>query len=421
MSRTYGVNIEVPGEGLKHYRPDFQAENRAWKAVLIRARNGATVTCACPGQGAKHLAIRHFDDADLFTLARYPLSGDQHAQDCRFYSPNPKRSGLCGYQSNVVEEGPEGISVRLEIGLTRRTPQAQTTQGQIHAPATTRGRGSQPAMRLLGLLHLLWEEANLNTWWPAMQGKRNQWLVNRELEKAASEITASRVKLNSVLLLPDSRADGDWAKRNQACVRRAVDERRRLIAVVPLMKYSDERAQGMLSALKIAGFHGIPHLSMTPALWNETCRRFPHAITAWQHQQQVMAVAALEIKPGKAVGRFADVVSLALMPVTANWIPFDSMYEKRIADKLTAEGRGFSKPLRYDADNAVIFPDFVLRDMTKETPLEVFGRSDEAYIARKAEKTAYYQAEYGDGYWWCWNAADDPEGRNIPPFPSTDR
>ena len=161
-------------------------------------------------------------------------------------------------------------------------------------------------------------------------------------------------------------------------------------------------------------------MDMTAALWKETCRRFPRAITAWEHQQQIMAIAVLDIKPGKVRGRYANVVDLALMPVTENWIPFDSMYEKRIADKLTAENRGFTKPLRYDADENVVFPDFILLDMAKDTPLEIFGRSDEAYIVRQAEKTAYYEKEYGTGHWWCWNAANDPEGRNIPPFPPPD-
>ena len=88
-----------------------------------------------------------------------------------------------------------------------------------------------------------------------------------------------------------------------------------------------------------------------------------------------------------------------------------------MADKLTAEGRGFIKPLRFDADEDVVFPDFILRDTGDDTPLEVFGRSDEAYEARREVKMAYYEKTFGIGNWWCWNAAADPDGLRIPPFP----
>ncbi|MEZ7138097.1 hypothetical protein ACBR42_17185, partial [Komagataeibacter sp. SM21] len=49
------------------------------------------------------------------------------------------------------------------------------------------------------------------------------------------------------------------------------------------------------------------------------------------------------------------------------------------------------------------------------TPMEVFGRDDEAYAARRQEKIRYYNDVYGQNEWWCWNAAAAP--RNIPPFP----
>ncbi|HFH3238659.1 TPA: hypothetical protein ACGJTY_006285, partial [Pseudomonas aeruginosa] len=54
----------------------------------------------------------------------------------------------------------------------------------------------------------------------------------------------------------------------------------------------------------------------------------------------------------------------------------------------------------------------------KDCPLEVFGMSTPAYLERKAVKTAWYNREYGGAGWWSWNAAADPKGKNIPPFPA---
>ena len=85
-----------------------------------------------------------------------------------------------------------------------------------------------------------------------------------------------------------------------------------------------------------------------------------------------------------------SIVGLALMQVSTSWIPVESSYELVIADKLVAEERAFLKPLRYDAGQAAVHPDFILLDTEGEAPMEVFGRSDEAYVNRRQEKVEYF-------------------------------
>lgn len=420
MGKTYSVIIELPGQKATKFSPEFQTDNafaKGWKATLTKAHRGGTVSCACPGKGSKLLAVRHYD-SDSFCLARYPLTGGEHGNDCRFYAPDPEKSGMSGYQKGVIEDGPNGtIKIRLEIGLKKKEPSKQDIQ-PAPAPPPTGARNSKPAMRLLGLLNYLWDEADLNSWWPAMKGKRDLGRINLWLDEAASNITAAKVKLNSVLLLADHKPDGQWATKNRQRVDAAQKANTRLLAIVPLAGYNPERDKEMASALKIVGFHGIPILDMHPGLWGRACKRFPRAIAAWQSNQRIMAIAELDLKKD---GKYANVVDIALMPVTSNWIPFDSMYELMIADKLTNEERGFLKPLRFDADEDIVFPDFILRDTGADTPLEVFGRSDETYETRKAIKMAYYQKEFGTDLWWYWDAAQDPDGNTIKPFPETKR
>lgn len=420
MGKTYSVIIELPGQKATKFSPEFQTDNafaKGWKATLTKAHRGGTVSCACPGKGSKLLAVRHYD-SDSFCLARYPLTGGEHGNDCRFYAPDLEKSGMSGYQKGVIEDGPNGtIKIRLEIGLKKKEPSNQDIQ-PAPAPPPTGARNSKPAMRLLGLLNYLWDEADLNSWWPAMKGKRDLGRINLWLDEAASNITAAKVKLNSVLLLADHKPDGQWATKNRQRVDAAQKANTRLLAIVPLAGYNPERDKEMASALKIVGFHGIPILDMHPGLWGRACKRFPRAIAAWQSNQRIMAIAELDLKKD---GKYANVVDIALMPVTSNWIPFDSMYELMIADKLTNEERGFLKPLRFDADEDIVFPDFILRDTGADTPLEVFGRSDESYETRKAVKMAYYQKEFGTDLWWYWDAAQDPDGNTIKPFPEAKR
>ncbi|HXE38557.1 MAG TPA: DUF1173 family protein [Azonexus sp.] len=421
MGKTYSVIVELQGQQATKYSPEFQTGStfaKGWKATLTKAHRGGKVSCTCPGKGGKLLAVRHYD-SDSFCLARYPLTGGEHSNDCRFYAPDPEKSGMSGYQKGVIEEGPNGtIKIRLEIGLKKREPTAQDVPPAPAPAAPAVGRNSKPAMRLLGLLNYLWDEADLNSWWPAMKGKRELGRVNLWLDDVASHISAAKVKLNSVLLLADYKSDGPWATNNRQRVGAAQKAKTRLLAIVPLATHSPDREKEMASSLKIAGYHGIPILDMHPGLWGRTCNRFPRAIAAWQQNQRVMAIAELDLKKD---GKYANVVDIALMPVTANWIPFDSMFELLIADKLTSEERGFLKPLRFDAEEDVVFPDFILRDTGDDIPLEVFGRTDEAYEARKALKMAYYQKEFGTDRWWYWDATQDPGAETLKPFPEARR
>ncbi|KII64366.1 Mitochondrial cardiolipin hydrolase [Thelohanellus kitauei] len=75
-----------------------------------------------------------------------------------------------------------------------------------------------------------------------------------------------------------------------------------------------------------------------------------------------------------------------------------------------------SPPLRYDGEEDV-FPDFVLKDVpgVDALPMEVFGMNTPEYLQRKQEKSVHYDAEYGQGRWWYWEATVRSE---IPAFPS---
>lgn len=419
MARVYPVTIN---NGVKQtrYSAEFQTEKEfsvQWKKVLQDAHGKFDVRCCCLGRGDKELAVRYYEDSDSYGLARFPLTGEEHGNECRFYAPNPAKSGMSGYEKGVIDERPDGTTkIRLSVGLTKRDPATVQAAPNLDQPAATGKTRTQPAMRLLGLLHLLWNEAGLNVWWPAMEKKRNLGRIHWWLNSAAEHIIAGKVKLNSVLLAGASSETGADAKRNISRVRDAIENQTRLVVIVPLATCSADREKSISSKLPIAGYHGIPLLEMTEAKWKAAERQFPLAVAAWRQGQRVMAIAQVDPRKEKR-GPVAEVINLALMQVTQNWIPVDSSYEQIIADKLTAEQRGYVKPLRFDAGEDTVFPDFILLDTGKDTPMEVFGRTDEAYEARKAEKIEYYKENFGSDGWWCWNAAADTAGAKIPPFP----
>ncbi|MCJ8352920.1 DUF1173 family protein [Novacetimonas hansenii] len=113
----------------------------------------------------------------------------------------------------------------------------------------------------------------------------------------------------------------------------------------------------------------------------------------------------------------AKVRTGALMTVSRSMLPFESSHELAVADALVAAGRAFEKPLRFDAERDLVFPDFILQDTVRSAgyPMEVFDRMDEAYAARRAGKENYYNMTFGVGGWWSWDATT---GSRMPPFPS---
>ncbi|MGW7521847.1 DUF1173 family protein, partial [Streptomyces sp. NPDC054796] len=71
----------------------------------------------------------------------------------------------------------------------------------------------------------------------------------------------------------------------------------------------------------------------------------------------------------------------------------DSSYEVVMANALTAAGRAYVKPVRYDGSN-LVFPDFVLTDTCPNSYVEVYGiHGRESYDQRKRVKQAHYQRQ----------------------------
>lgn len=418
--RLYPVEIRV-GSAPRPYSPQFQTEEQyaeAWKRVLVLSHGKAEVRCLCPGIGDKRLSIHSRSSSDRFHLARFPETGTEHSEDCLYYAVDPTMSGLGSYRRGVVQELDDGATkIKLKVGLQQRpttAPEnADTTPPSKTKAPPSRSRSSQASMTLKGLLHFLWTQAALNTWSPGMEGKRNVGVVHHHVMRVATTTYAGRVRLAQNLIVATPTSSGQQASYNKAKTLDAVGHRRRLVVIAPLAQHQE----GMdgASLMPISAFHGIPHLALDEGIWHTLERSFGRELNAWRAGNPVVAI--VQTDPPKSSGGTvrAQVVDVALMHVTREWIPVDSGYEALIADQLVATKRRFEKPLRFDAGEDATFPDFWLKDMENPMPLEVWGMATAEYQTRKAEKAAYYDNTYGNDGWWSWNAAiGDP----VPEFPS---
>lgn len=401
----------------KTYTVEFQTSSEysvRWQNTLAAAYKKYPFHCTCLGTGDKRLSVRYYQTMRQYGLAKFGETGEQHDSYCIFYLDNPQKSGLGGYKHGVVCECDDGgLKIKLEVGLLLKHP----TPTSVPELITTKLAGqskSQPAMRLLGLLHLLWTKSGLNRWWPNMAGKRTHHKVNKLLWEIAANITCSELNLGTVLLLAANDPDGRWANHNRAVVTKAKGKNTRLLVVAELAAHTPNTKARLQNTLELTANQGMPTLDMPWGLWDAAVNSFPRAIKSWRDGARIQVISEIELKDNP---QYANVIKVALMSVTNTWIPFDSSHEQVIAEKLITEARGFIKPLRYDASADRVFPDFILQDTPPPAPLEVFGRTDVSYQAQVAAKTEYYDEEFGIDGWWCWHAVTDPKRLQIPPFP----
>lgn len=420
MTERYPVQIQK-ASGAQDYSAGFQTDSqyvKQWQSALRTAHQSKLpVSCGCNGTGPRRFAVRYMSGSDTYHLARYANSSEQHALDCLYYAPDPGKSGRGGYSKGVVEETNDGdLRIKLTLSLRKQEP-ADTGEPQPERPSSNGSRATKPAMTLLGLLHLLWTEAELNVWAPGMKGKRDTSLIHRRLVLAASRITTHRQRLDESLVAATAQSGGDEEKSNASKVASAIRNNRRLLVVAPLAAHSQERAEGKPGYLAIRGFHGVPRLYYNTDTWAAVVRRYKRELSAWSQGKRVVAIAQTD-KPSSQEA--AQALNIALMVVSDEWVPVDSSHEARIESKLRDESRRFFKPLRYDAGEDVVFPDFWLLDLPSNQafPMEVYGLTTPKYLARKAVKTNHYATEYGPNGWWEWNAANDPNGLAIPAFPA---
>jgi hypothetical protein len=418
MDRRYPVVVTLNGQQ-RTYSPAFQTSpefSAGWQSVLRMAYGRAELQCGCSTGEGRRLAVKFYAASDSYDLARFSLSGQEHDTECQYYATGSSAGGLSAYARGVIDPQADGsVKIRLAIALAARSRvkiDGAPPVDRVGARPGTR----QSAMTLLGLLHYLWSEAQLNAWHPAWAGKRSDASIPGRLMRVAESIQVGKATLAGVLLVPARKAHWDEAKDNARRVEHALTNRMRMIAVAPLASYSAERETIMSERLVLSSFFGMPMIFLEEKLWDAVKRTYPLAVRAWCNGQRVIALAQVELRAGKK-GVVAQAIDVALMIVTADWIPVESGYELLVAEQLVEQGRSFYKPLRFDAGGDVVHPDFMLMDQKRPMPMEVFGRSDPEYVERMAKKIAHFNGAYGHDGWWRWRVEGRGAVESMPPFP----
>lgn len=363
---------------------------RPHAAAALFARARAEVGhawCLCR-RPALRLVIR-CTRAGRYYVAGWPGEGEQHDPGCPFHKLGPGLSGRDRYSMQAIRETDDGVLIRLVTPLTSTLAQPATRDAALEE--TGDEAGARRSVGLLGLLHWLWEQAQLNVSRP--QAGRLTWRAcHARLHQQLRETTINGRGMDEVLYVvpPFTPATAD---ANAAALdafrarlgRHGTTERRALI--LGQIKEVAPTPHGV--AYRLA--HQRAPLYARAALHARAIRSYRHAFgkTAAEHGATRVALFVVERSPkGHLIA-----VDLAAMLTTAAFIPADSSYEVVMADALAACCRAFIKPLRYDTAD-VVLPDFVLTDVTPAAYVEVYGiHGRESYDRRKAEKREFYQRQ----------------------------
>ncbi|APA96721.1 hypothetical protein NS506_02659 [Nocardia seriolae] len=198
-------------------------------------------------------------------------------------------------------------------------------------------------------MHFLWDEAEFVRWTPAMSGRRNWSAVRRHVLMAAETKTTKSRDLSELLWLPEPFTVAE----------KADIAARRTAAFTPLLGPGRNRklmlALGEVKDIVPArfGHHRllIKHAPDCPYMVGPeilACLRhcFGTELALRQALPDSKLIALLSF--GLTAAGVAVTDRIAVMSVTSEWIPFESVFEHTLIRGLIAHGRRFTKSLRYD-------------------------------------------------------------------------
>jgi hypothetical protein len=344
-----------------------------------------------------------------YVIKRMPNTGGTHAPDCASYEPPAELSGLGEVKGGAIQENIEdGITtLKLDFSLSKTGGRAAPAPSGVAAD-TVRTDGAKLTLR--GTLHYLWEEAGLNRWFPAMAGKRSWYVVRKYLLQAAAGKVSKGEPLGRSLYVPESftqdHAAGITQRRIAQMAELAASKKTRklMIAVGEAKEIAESRYGFKMVARHLPDF---PFM-LSDELHRRLQKRFVNELALWDsiEDSHLVFIATFGLGPTG----IASIESLAVMVVSANWIPFEHAYDKLMLDALTAHKRRFVKGLRYNlAENkplaCAVLADVLPRPVALYVQPPGFEQEDEDALSRLIEESGMPS--------WIWRA-----GEEMPELPT---
>jgi hypothetical protein len=327
----------------------LSSEDAAFADALAEAHaDRQRPKCLCLVQGIEMYVARLAGTDEGFIVKRMPGTGSRHAPDCASYEPPPEASGLGQVLGTAIKEDPATGETALTLGFSMLKLGSRATMPAPGSPSdSVASDGSKLSLR--GLLHYLWDQAELTRWQPGFAGKRSWGTVRKHLLLAAENKVARGEALRSRLYIPEpfsiDQRDALNARRFAQWSHAVATpgKPQHLMLLIGEVKEIVPARYGYKAVIKHVPDQAF---ALDEQLYRRLGRHFDSELALWASADTVHMVAIATF--GVSESGIPTIGELSLMPVTPQWLPIEDSFERQLVERLVANGRGFIKGLRYN-------------------------------------------------------------------------
>ena len=322
--------------------------------------------CMCLVEGIEMYVARL---GDGYIVKRMPDTGSHHAPDCPSYEPPAGSSGLGQVLGSAITEDPTTGETTLKLDFSMSKIAGRTAMPTAGGDSDSVA-SSGTKLSLHGLLHYLWDQAELTRWQPGFAGRRTWSTVRKHLLQAAENKIARGDSLRTRLYIPEAfsvdQRDPINARRvaqwSQAIA--APGKPQHLMLLIAEVKEIVPARYGFKAVVKHVPDQAF---ALDEQLYRRLGRRFESALALWGAADDIHMVMIATFSV--AAAGIPTIVELSLMPVTRHWLPVEDGYEKQLMERLVADGRSFVKGLRYNLGAEGALASATLTDCEGSAPL----------------------------------------------------
>ena len=366
--------------------------------------------CMCLVEGVEMYVARL---GGGYIVKRMPDTGSHHAPDCPSYEPPAGFSGLGQVLGSAITENPATgeTTLKLDFPLTKMPGRSTIPPagGECDSVSSTGTR-----LSLRGLLHYLWDQAELTRWHPGFAGKRTWATVRRHLLHAAEHKLTRGAPLRARLYVPEpfsiEERDAINARRLaqwQIAVS-APGKTQHLMLLICEVKEIVPARYGFKAIVKHMPDQAF---AIDELLYRRLGRRFESELALWGASDDIhmMMIATFSLSSAGVPA----IHELCLMPATRQWLPVHDGFEKQLLDKLVGESRAFVKGLRYNLGQADRIASAALTDCEGSAPMLFIvppGFEQLTVLDGAGDENAL-----GGGSIWVWEPGAGPMPSVPPP------
>ncbi|TCN17233.1 DUF1173 domain-containing protein [Sinorhizobium americanum] len=282
-----------------------------------------------------------------YLVKRMPLSGRGHDPACASHEPPYELSGLGPLIGNAIQIDANGrTALKLDFAMTKKGPRVAASQPTEAVEPAIRNETKKLSLR--AMLHYLWVIGELTEWCSSWAGKRGWGRVRSSLLSAASQMTVRGEPLSDMLFVPEvfhqEDKEGIVARRTAALAgaRSSGTGPRKLMITVAEVKEFTAAREGQRILLRHLPFP----LMIGDGALKRLSARYETELELWRSSEEFHLILIATF--GISQGGVASVDELALMVVNEHWLPFESIDELRLLEKLSVLKRKSVKGLRFN-------------------------------------------------------------------------